>query len=331
MNSPEKHNIPYELIARYFSGEANPDDIIDIERWKASSEENLKAFSEYERIWKKTGQSSIFADIDVEEEWDIFSSTIELVTHADNRRKIWLTVYRIAAIILLGVILSISGLVLNNNLRYENFHAKNSVLNISLPDGSKVSLNKQSSIKYKKSFKENREIELKGEAFFEVIPNPEIPFLVRNKEVFVEVLGTSFSVRAYRNENTIDVAVESGIVAVFDSNKEDSKQVLRKGDQLTYLKESRSMIINQISDPNYHSWKTGILVFSDFQLGNLISKLEDLYDVKIIARNPSVLNCRITVKFENKSIDYILRTLSKTLDFEVEKNANQYIITGEGC
>ncbi len=331
MKSPEKHKIPYELIAKYLSGEADPDDIIDIERWKSNSEENLKTFDEYERIWKKTGQSSIFADIDVEEEWDIFSSTIELVSQSRDRKKIWMNVIRIAAILLIGFFLTVSGILINNNLRYENYQAKNSVLDISLPDGSKVSLNRQSSLKYKKSFKEKREIELKGEAYFDVVPDPEKPFIVRNRDVFVEVLGTSFSVRAYKSENTIDVAVESGIVAVFDSNKSDSKQILKKGDQLTYVRESRSMIINQISDPNYHSWKTGILVFTDYKLGNVISKLEETYNVDIIARNPSILDCTITVKFENKSIDYILMTLSKTLDFEVIKNGSQYILSGEGC
>lgn len=72
MEIPEKNKVPIDLIARFLNGEADTDDIIDLEQWKAASGENARTFEEYRRIWEKTGQLSLFADIDIEEEWNIF-------------------------------------------------------------------------------------------------------------------------------------------------------------------------------------------------------------------------------------------------------------------
>jgi transmembrane sensor len=335
MDIPEKNKVPVNLIAKYLNGEANTDDIIDLEKWKSQSGDNRKVFDEYRTIWEKTGQLSLFADIDIENEWNVFLENIDLEKEKikkEQRSTAWKPLIRIAAIIVAGIILSVTGLFVYQGLRYEKLYAKNEVLEIGLPDGSSVTLNRGSKMIHPKKFDDIREISLNGEAFFEVTRDPARPFVVRSGEVIVEVLGTSFNFYAYKKENVAQVIVESGKVAVYnDDDSSGRKDILKKGERMIYSRKDGVRTIQPNTDINYKSWKTGILRFENSSLQYVVNLLEKHYQERITLVNSRLNECRITVSFNNKSLDYVLETITETLGLKLLKTENGYFIDGPGC
>lgn len=335
MNIPEENKVPVDLIAKYLNGEANTDDIIDLEKWKSQSGDNRKVFDEYRTIWEKTGQLSLFADIDIENEWNVFLENVD--PEKENYRSkqksdTWKPLMRIAAIIIAGLVLSISGYFIYRGLKYEKLYAKNEVLEVSLPDGSSVTLNRGSKLIYPEKFAHRREVTLNGEAFFEVSEDPDHPFIVQSGDIRVEVVGTAFNFYAFRKENVIQVIVESGKVAVYNENESSGrKDFLEKGERMIYSRKDGVRTIQPNTDMNYKSWKTGILKFDNSSLQYVVNLLEKHYRSRITLVNPMLNECRITVSFNNKSLDYILETITETLGLKLLKTENGYFIDGPGC
>lgn len=335
MNIPEKNKVPVDLIAKYLNGEANTDDIIDLENWKAKSGDNKKVFDEYRTIWEKTGQLSLFADIDIENEWNVFLENVDVNEKGYKHKRTdgnWKPLLRIAAAIVAGLILGVSGYFSYRALKYERLIAKNEVLQFHLPDGSNVTLNKGSKIVFPAKFDDTRELFLNGEAFFEVTRDPDRPFIVESGDVIVEVVGTSFNFYGFKNENVVQVIVESGKVAVY--NEKDitvRKDFLSKGEKLIYARNSGVRSIQANTDINFKSWKTGELHFNNSSLQYVVNLLEKLYQTRITLVNPRLNECMITVSFDNKSLEYILETITETLDLKLMKTENGYFIDGPEC
>ena len=278
MNIPEKNKVPVDLIAKYLNGEANTDDIIDLENWKAKSGDNKKVFDEYRTIWEKTGQLSLFADIDIENEWNVFLENVDINEQEYKSRQgdvAWKPLLRIAAVIVAGLILSVSGYFTYRSVMYEKLVAKNEILQVQLPDGSNVTLNKGSKLIYPGKFGDERELYLNGEAFFEVSKDPDRPFIVESGNVKVEVIGTSFNFYGFKNENVVQVIVESGKVAVYNEKDEEiRKDILTKGEKLIYARKSGVRSIQPNNDINFKSWKTGVIRFENSSLQYVVNLLE---------------------------------------------------------
>ncbi len=333
MNTPENDKTPYDLIARYLAGEASDDEIIDVEKWKGASSENIRIFDQCRKIWEKSGQANLFTDIDINEEWDHFLRGVETLILEDDDKtgKVFFTAYRIAAIFVIGLILSLSTVFLSKSLRQVAFYTENSGDQIELPDGSIVYLNKNSKISYSKSFKKSRELTLDGEAFFEVESDSSNAFIISAGKVRVEVMGTSFNVDAYKNEDLVKVIVATGKVAVYDKSNSNEKSELEKGEKVVFSRELRSAKISKNYDVNYISWKTGILSFENASLEEVFNKLSEIYNIDFELKNQDLYRCRISVRFDHSDLDYILNTLSLTLGIQIEKGHTAYIVTGEGC
>jgi len=221
MEIPEKNKVPIDLIAKFLNGEADTNDIIDLEQWKAASGDNIKVFEEYKTIWEKTGQLSPFADIDIENEWNVFLESVEIFEEEIKTKRKSFTlfgnpVFRVAAALLAGLVLSYSSWFIYQSLKFEKVIAGNEVIQRSLPDGSQINLNKNSKLVYPRKFNENRNLRLEGEAFFEVVSDKANPFIVRSGDILVEVVGTSFNVSARKNVGLVQVVVETGTVAVYN-------------------------------------------------------------------------------------------------------------------
>ncbi len=334
MKTPQNDNVPYDLISRYFSGEASVDEIIDVERWKAVSPENANVIEQCRKVWEKTGQSNLFADINLDDEWNSFQKAINHPSHEAEKniyRQVLIPIYRIAAVIVLGLLLGFSAIYIYNSMKLEKFYAGNSQQVIDLPDESKVFLNKNSRISFDESFDNSREIVLDGEAFFNVVSDPSRPFIVKTGKLRVEVLGTSFNVQGYKKEESVKVIVESGRVAVYEKSNIDAQDVLQKGDKIEYYRKSGERKLSQNQDKNYNSWRTGILSFENSSLEEVLNKLTEIYDVNFQISNRDLYKCRISVKFDNSELEYILNTLSVTLDISFENKNSYFLVRGDGC
>ena len=333
MKIPEKNKVPINLIARVLNGEASMDEIFMVEQWKNISDDNKKVFNEYAHIWEKSGRLSPLSTINIGDEWKVFLENLR-TTRLNKRKSISLRapLLRVAAALVAGLFLGYSGWALYRAMAFEKVVAKNKVEEISLPDGSLLSLNINSTVTYPKKFKKNRSLVLDGEAFFNVKKDSSSPFIVKSGDILTEVVGTSFNVIAYRKENLVQVFVESGIVAVYKNTGElANKNLVKKGETIIVSREKDNVSLQENADLNYNSWKTGRFIFENSSLQYVVGILEKHFHAEIRLVNPVLNKCQINVNFENKSLEYILETITQTLDLDMVKSDNAYLIDGQGC
>jgi ferric-dicitrate binding protein FerR (iron transport regulator) len=190
-----------------------------------------------------------------------------------------------------------------------------------LPDGSKVILNAGTTISYPNVFTAgNREIEIEGEAFFEVVHDAGRPFTVNAGELDVEVLGTQFNVKAYMDDERIEVSLAQGKVGIRREGVNE-QVVLAPGDQTCYDKSTRSLIKRSVNITHYTSWKNGVYYFRALPLKEIAKQLERIFDVRIHTASPEIGNIIITGDFvRSENLIHILRviTTDKRLKYKIE-------------
>ncbi len=148
-----------------------------------------------------------------------------------------------------------------------------------LPDGSKVWLNAASSIKFPSVFKGKiREVELKGEAYFEVAKNAAMPFKVKSTHAQIEVLGTHFNVRAYDDENDMKTTLIEGSVKITSGNLTN---VLKPGDQAVLNGDNGMEVINDVDAELETAWKNGLFQFKDASIEEIMRQAALWYNLNI--------------------------------------------------
>ena len=149
-----------------------------------------------------------------------------------------------------------------------------------LGDGTKVWLNSQSRLRYPVVFTDSiREVELAGEAYFEVAPNKKSPFRVQLREqVRVEVLGTSFNVRDYPDEELLETVLEEGCVRMVRNEQEVR---LMPGMKAVYAKETECLNTEKVNTELYTSWRNGHFIFQNERLETILHKLSRWYGIQV--------------------------------------------------
>ena len=242
---------------------------------------------------------------------------------------------RIAAAVLITGLLSVAGYDIFFNGGQSNQMIELSVSNqgvktFTLPDGTLVSLNSNTQLKYPKRFANStREITIEGEAFFEVKPDKNKPFIIHAGNAHIKVLGTSFNVNAYPNDKLMEVIVKTGKVQVLYNAavaKQFNELILNPGDKGTLLYSSNALLKTTNENPNFIAWKTHDLIFRATSLGEVISNLENVYKVNIRLEDPKLNGLLLTAHFNNYSLDFILEVIETTFQMETEKIDGQYIL-----
>jgi transmembrane sensor len=195
------------------------------------------------------------------------------------------------------------------------------IIQLLLPDGSKVWLSAGSVFKYPKKFDNKlRTVELlEGRAFFEIKHRNKHPFIVKTSSLNVTVLGTSFDVRAYKNEGTTKVSVVTGKVGITlkGPSKEPAMMLLPK--QQAILSKVTNQIFKQVTkEIAVNAWCKSKLVFEQEDLGNVFKVLEKKYNTRINVDNKNLLNERISITLSNQHLDTIMEILSFTKHFKYE-------------
>jgi len=168
------------------------------------------------------------------------------------------------------------------------FSGTGEIKKIVLPDSSIATLNAESSLKYPETFADSRDVYLKGEAFFEVNTNADHPFIVHSDKIQTQVLGTSFNVKSYDEEDPT-VTVLSGKVKVADNQNTAKSAVLTQGDRLVYaLNDGRLNVSNDSLNLAADSWRKGMINMDNLSLAQVAAILERWYDVKIELASPGI-------------------------------------------
>ncbi len=331
MSDSPQHIEYLELIVKDLSGELTSDEQLRLKTWIDSSDKNRRIYDEYLKVWKEMEKVEGRNSKDVDEEWAKLEKVIDEEDTSIKKEKPSPFI-RIAATV---VMLLTAGLaiyfVLNNN-KSEVILAEHQVKEISLPEGSKVSLNLESRISYPKEFKsDTREVALEGEAFFEVARDTIRPFIIKTGELNIEVLGTSFNVKAYEIDETVEVTVESGKVAVYRIGNKSNMVILVRGEKAVFKKELTELESMKNEDINYKSWKTRKIIFEDTPMSEVVRMINEIYQSDLQLSGSNLNDCPVTTMFDNQSLETILNVLSSTLDLEITREGDRIIISGAGC
>jgi ferric-dicitrate binding protein FerR (iron transport regulator) len=328
----------WELLAKSVYDE-NPE--IADEKFKAVAADVFSSESESGQLLTTTKQVNLYFDLKeypVDPAWEKVEALIHKNATSSStiiRKLISNPLYRVAAAILIAAILLVTG--------YETFYspsasvamlqvtATNQVLNkFTLPDGTSVSLNNDTKISYPKKFgSKTREVNIEGEAFFEVKPNKNKPFIIHAGKAQIKVLGTSFNVSAYPAARQVEVVVQTGRVQVLNKTAETSRTnelILTPGDKGTLVYASNTLQKTTNQDPNFIAWKTHNLTFKATSLREVIANLEKVYKVNIRLANPKLNELLLTAQFNNYPLDFILKVIENTFQIEVQEANGQYIL-----
>lgn len=329
-----------ELMARYFSGEINSEEQTELMEWVDTSASNQAFFADTSQLWEASEQVNPEPiTVDIGAAWARLDERLEtppakVVSMTSSRTKIW---RRVAAAIVLIVGLGLGwqqwGPV-GDPAVVEIETKAGERRELTLPDDSRILLEEDSRIAYAEDFAE-RTLTLEGAARFSVTSDPQRPFTIQAGDLKTTVLGTQFTVRAYPNEESASVKVAEGRVAVEVPAGEQADDPQRRevaaGEAVEYQKQASSLVTAPPPGPNENAWVTGVLHFEDVPLGEVVTVLEDYYNVTIETQNPALNNCRIRITFAQEPLDNVLEQLSFIGYFDVAMEGDTFRLDGEGC
>lgn len=325
----EKQNVTDEVLVKYLLGEASLQEIAEVEVWMASDPANKKHYDDFKRIWDESRNLEATMNPDTEAAWTRFSHRIandELRQKETRTKQVAFPAYkwsRIAA----AVVVLISGAWMvykwnGNQNNYETIASLEQVLVDTLPDGSVITLNKHAELTYPKHFASNeRRVILKGEAFFNVAPNKQKPFIITAGNSSVKVVGTSFNVKT--SDSITEVIVETGIVEVAKLKKAIK---LLPGEKATVTAGNDSPVEEKVTDELYNYYRTNEFVCNGTPLGKLVATLNEAYGVHIVLGNSKIEHLLYSNTFRNETLDNILRVICSTFNLRMERRGTSIIL-----
>ncbi|MFC1492334.1 FecR family protein [candidate division KSB1 bacterium] len=317
-----KENIDWDLIGRYMTGELTDEDSSVFNAWLESAPDNQRIISDLGEIWNTPEIEPPACDV------DRMKSEILAKAGISNTEKVrtklfpafqgmrYYGILRYAAVFLVFIISAYflaDSFILSGQNDYENLTSI-TVSNmmqerVVLPDGSIVTLDAGSEFRYPAEFDSGkREVFLKGEAYFEVLPGENTPFIVNAGNALVKVLGTKFNIRAWSETRSVEVVVSEGNVLFSSMEEPEENAVVVNKDQFSILEtDSKPSAPENVDVENYISWMNSIKRFDNSKLTEVISQLERWYDLKFSIENRELLSVNITIQInkEEPVKDYI--------------------------
>jgi ferric-dicitrate binding protein FerR (iron transport regulator) len=320
------YHITDDLLVKYLLGEATPEEAGMVEEWLAADATNKKQFEDFKTIWEESKKLAAVSTVDADAAWQRFKNRVEKPVQKEAVvRKIepfgWL---KIAALFILIASAGLFGYQMfsENKVKALAVVSKGSTLVDTLPDGSVVTLNKNSSLNYPSKFKGNtRTIALKGEAFFNVTPDKEKPFIINVNDVQIKVVGTSFNIRS---ENGVtEVIVETGVVQVTRNNKTVE---LRPAEKIKTGGVDSALVKERVEDKLYNYYRSKEFVCDDTPLWKLVEVLNEASGANILIENKELRGLKLNTTFNNESLDRILEIVSQTFGITITKEQDRIIL-----
>ncbi len=323
----------WELIAKYIKGEALQQEREQVELWLKADSANAILMEEIKATWQNSEKLNQHIKIDKAKAWASIQEKIKEeekiipITRKAPAYNNW--ILRAAAILIVGLFATWFFLK-TGKPEMILVQTTTGSKTIKLPDNSIIILNENSSLSYPKEFSANeRNVSLEGEAFFEITKNPAKPFIIRNKNFDVRVVGTSFNIAAYEQDTTAVVTVVTGTVSFIDKN--EYSELLTVGETGVLNKRRQSIEKSTNADLNFMAWKTKKLEFTNTSFNDVCSSLKKYFSIDITVKDKAILNCTFTGFFEDPKLDDVLKVLEKTLNIKAVVTQKNVEITGKGC
>lgn len=324
-----KEPIDYKILHKFVLGKYSLKDFKLVSRWfeDKNNEEDLK-FA-IQQHWYEFSEDFAGNEKDLTSVLDQLKQKIAKerpVVHFRKRIQKFYT--RAAAILLLPLLLysvystlqkvptpEISALV-------EIVSPNGARTHFRLPDGSQGWLNSGSILKYETDFQENRNVELIGEAWFEVAPDKKKPFVVETPHLDVQVLGTKFNVAAFPDEKVTEVVLQEGKVKVNGFNGTFTVD-MKPDEKFTYNKDLQSGTVQTVNADQFSSWKDGLLVFRNEPLSEVLKRIGRWYNVEFLLTDPEIAKFRYRATFQEEQIEEVIRLISLTAPIKYSFNKRE--------
>ena len=193
---------------------------------------------------------------------------------------------------------------------------------VALGDGTRVRLSVDSRITLPRQFADDRrEVFLEGEAYFDVAPDAERPFVIHAKEAAIRVLGTAFNVRAYAGEDVVEVAVAEGTVAL--RAEQEAARVTLGARQVGRLRGGEALDVRRdVNLERYLAWTEGRLAFEDAPLRDVAEALRRWYALDVRVADAALAERRLTATLEEESATNALNIIAAALDLHYERDGD---------
>jgi transmembrane sensor len=335
METNEQDDI-IRAIARYLSGEAEPEEEANLIKWIELSEINKQYFDQVKNIWETS--SSEF-DSDTIRTDEALTKVLGIISESSKMSAIWTFWKKIAAVLLIPLLLgniiwfylhSQKGFSASQPIYNEIYAAFGTRSVLKLSDGSSVWLNSGSSLKYPDRFKgKERIVYLMGEAYFEVASNPYVPFIVKTSSLNVKATGTKFNVSDYLSDLNSEVTLVTGKVFVNEYTENDIIKPVSElfpNQHLDLNKQTGTISVQNEDINEYISWKDGKLIFRNKPLSYVVKKISQVFNVDIELQGNVPKDYSYHATFEDESLTEILKLLkiSSPIDYvEVKRHQQQ--------
>lgn len=330
-----------ELIGRTLAGEAGPEETKELDALLAADSDAMARYQLLQQFWNRheTPSQQHIEDALHNLLRQLQLPPVHTVVPADKpfhiNRYWW---RRLGAAAMVIVLVGIAYLYWVNTKKapglaslVEKHNARGTKSTITLTDGSKVWLNADSKLQYPEVFSGNlREVYLNGEAFFEVTKNPSRPFIIHLANGTVRVLGTSFNIRAYDNEETVETSVSTGKVAFIPKYTTPAKKqdtiFITPNNKVRYSPSAHFIKLESTIAAEDKAWTEGKLTFKGITLQEIAIELERNFGKKVTFLDDAPKTYRLTGSFQNNSLEEIMYYLTQTKDFNYTITNSELLI-----
>jgi ferric-dicitrate binding protein FerR (iron transport regulator) len=324
----------HKLIDKYFNDECSPEELDQVLDWFQTDEGQAYITKDIDREGKQLTagpESLLYQGV----ESDKLFIRIQRHKKKGFKHNRW-HFARVASILLLAAVLSV-GLYLGGIItpqkkappppEYNTYVTTAGQQKIfTLSDGIKIRLDEKSTLIVPTHFRRNRNVTLKGEAYFEVRHNAEHPFVINANGAVIKDLGTKFDVKADSTADDIQVAVMEGKVMLKKEGGGNKTSAVLTGNHFGMLDLSDGQItIEKGNVQNYLSWMTNKLVFHGESLGHISRQLERLYDVKIGFQSNQLKKVKLTANYDKTNLKTVLKLIAHTLDVRFRMSGNRVL------
>ena len=340
-----KQKIEDELLFRFLTEKVTAEESGQVAQWCDESVENQRMLEQLYFTLKVSDCLGVMQSVDRDQSWSKLRKRIRQQALTAKRRLAFQRLQRVAAVLFLPVVALTVWLTVQKNEIPIPFIEQHSnpgmVVSFELPDGSKVWLNGGSRLRYPGMFKgKYREVQISGQGYFEIARNAQQPFIVRKDETFsLEVLGTSFNLAAYDDEDIIETTlVEGSLRLKLLQHGEVVQRVMKPNEKVIYAKGTQSesvqvatavpseaqtvapvrmptrMIPETVKvakvDPQYDiAWKEQKILFRNHPMEEVIRTLGRYYNVRFVVKDEKVMDSAITGTFTNEQLPQIMEYL----------------------
>jgi ferric-dicitrate binding protein FerR (iron transport regulator) len=328
--------IEKKLLKLICGGSISETEKTEIDSWLKRRKKNKVYYEELQTIAGKKEFANQIKSIDLKDNWDRLQDKIQknnIVTNPDYSfiHRLQLNISRVAAAVLLLIISSVATyfMLTKHDFHIQQVHSVHDKSQIQLSDGSIISLNKGSELHYADQFSQrNREVTLKGEAYFEISNIKNTPFFIYLQNTTVKVLGTSFHVKEKKNGD-VEMHVLTGKVSVYETGNKNNSIQVEAGQKGVFKSNNHEFEKTNYNSENFLYWETGNLSFDDQPLELVLKELETCFDVQFNIDYPGIESKRYTAECRGMELYEILNEISTLFDLQYIKQGDSvYILKG---